>query len=99
MRSYKKIKKYNGGSLSKNNKGLLLIHISNISSSTALSLPCNIQNPDGSTSNIIPVLYPVIDSSTNLPFSTPAGNGWAIIPFNVLSISGLTSQANIYELF
>lgn len=99
MRSYKKIKKYVGDSLSKNNKGLLLIHISNIASSTTITLTCTIQNPDGTTSNLKSILYPVINSGTGLPYNPPIGNSWSIIPFNVVGITGNINQANIYELF
>lgn len=100
MRSYKKIKKYVGGSLSKNNKGLLLINLSDISMGTSISFTCTIQNPDGSTSNLVSILYPVLNSGTGLPYSPPAGNSWSIIPFNVVGItSGNINQANIYELF
>jgi hypothetical protein len=100
MRSYKKIKKYVGGSLSKNNKGLLLINISDISVGTPINFICTIQNPDGSTSNLVSTLYPVLNSGTGLPFSTPAGNCWSIIPFNVAGItSNNIGQSNIYELF
>jgi hypothetical protein len=98
MRSYKKLKKYNGV-LSKNNKGLLIIHTSNPFSIFSKTITCTLQNPDETTSNLAIVLFPVIDSSTGLPFNTPSGNCWSMVPFNVIALSGNTSDTNIYELF
>jgi hypothetical protein len=99
MRSYKKLKKYNGGKPSINNKGLLIVHVSSASSTTQNTIDCTIQNPDGTTSVMSILLFPVLDSSSGLPFAVPAGNCWSIIPFNVVALAGGTSAANIYELF
>ena len=99
MRLYNNLKKY-AGTITKKNKGVLVVYESSLSSSPTTVATLSVVNTDNTASTVTLGAYPTADNSGN-PNAIPTnGTSYVFFPFSISGITlGTSGSISAYELF
>jgi len=99
MRLYNNLKKYEG-TITKKNKGVLVVYESSVSSSPDIIATLSVVNTDNTASTVTLFSYPATDNS-GVPNTVPTnGTSYVFFPFSISGITlGTGGSISAYELF